>query len=239
MYLAWSIDSSLRGSWNPVRMITNIILIPNKEGAVRLEDFRTISLCHVRYKIISKILVSRIRPLLQNCISEMQGAFLPGRRPSDNLIIAKEVLHVMSQTSWKKTYCALKLDVRKAYDRLSWRFIQECLLRYGFSEVLVQRIMTGISTVTYRVVINGQLSEPVRPNQGLCQGDPLSPYLYILCEEVLTRSFKWLAYLRPTLFPVITPHGDRIPLLQYADDTLLFIRINKKSASLVRKLMNT
>lgn len=54
------------------------ILIPKKEGAVRLDDFRPISLCNVRYKIIAKILVNRLRPLLPRCISPLQGAFVLG-----------------------------------------------------------------------------------------------------------------------------------------------------------------
>ena len=83
---------------------TFIILMP-KESANKLEDYRPISLCNIRYKIISKILANRIRPLLSKCISQVQGAFLPGRRPGDNIIIAKEVIHNMSKANRKKKYC--------------------------------------------------------------------------------------------------------------------------------------
>ena len=157
----------LHGVLEPGMNDTNIILVSKREGAVRLENFWPISLFNVRYKIISKILVGCIRPLLKHCISDMQGAFLPRRRPFNNLIIAKEVIHMMSDTSRRKEYCAVKLDVRKVYNRLSWHFIHSRLLHYGFSETMVQRIMTCISTVSYRVVIDGHMSDHVTPSQGL------------------------------------------------------------------------
>lgn len=85
--------------------------------------------------------------------------------------------------------------------------------------------------VSYQVVVNGHLSELIQPQQGLRQGDPLSPYTYIICGEALTRMVTALATRRPALFPTIAPRGDRIPILQYVDDVLLFIRASRKAAS--------
>lgn len=102
------------GTFAPNLNETSIILIAKKDGAHKLSDFRPISLRNVTYKIISKLLVTRLRPLLNKCISRSQGAFLPGRRAADNNIIAKELLHSMSKIRHKKKYCAIKLDVQKA-----------------------------------------------------------------------------------------------------------------------------
>lgn len=102
---------------------TFIILIPKKDGANKLEDFRSINLCNVRNKIIAKIFVIRIRPLLAKCISPVQGAFLPSKRTKENIIIVKVVLHVMSQPHRKKKYCPIKVAIKKAYDSLSWAFL--------------------------------------------------------------------------------------------------------------------
>lgn len=144
------------GGLDPSSNGTFIVPILKKEGVQKLEDFRPISLCNVRYKIISKILVNRIRPLLSKCISPTQGAFMLGKCPVENIIIAKEVLHVMSQPHRKKKFCAVKVDVHKAYDSLLWDFLQVCLRRYGFFDLVTNRLMTCVSSVHFQVLINGQ-----------------------------------------------------------------------------------
>ena len=70
----------------------------------------------------------------------MQGAFLPSKRPADNIAVAKEVLQLMRKIKGKKKHCAVKLDVSRAYDTLSWSFLREGLLQYGFSKLVVQRL---------------------------------------------------------------------------------------------------
>ena len=97
---------------------TLITLIPKCSNPESLANFRPISLCNFVYKIISKVLVAKIRPLLNNLIFPIQTAFVLGRRGVDNVVIAQELLYTMDRMKGKEGYIAVKVDLKKAYDRL-------------------------------------------------------------------------------------------------------------------------
>jgi hypothetical protein len=105
---------------------TTIVLIPKKDDPAELKDFRPISLCNVIFKVVSKCLVNRLRPLLQDIIAPMQSAFIPGRLITDNALIAFECIHaIQTGPVARRKFCAYKLDMAKAYDRVDWRFLGE------------------------------------------------------------------------------------------------------------------
>lgn len=83
------------------------------------------------------------------CISTAQAGFVPGKRTAENVIIAKEVTAMMGQNRRKKKFCAPKLDIHKAYDTVSWPFLETCLNQMGFPQAFVQLLMSCVSTVTY------------------------------------------------------------------------------------------
>ncbi|CAL9009540.1 unnamed protein product [Prunus brigantina] len=117
---------------NPINH-TNIALIPENNNPETVDHFRPISLCNVAYKVITKIIISRLKPILAKCISPNQGAFARGRSIFDNILIAHELFCDFKR---KKSSCgamALKLDLEKAYDLLDWNYIRACLLRFGFT----------------------------------------------------------------------------------------------------------
>ena len=130
--------------------------------------FRPISLCNVIYKLISKVLVNRLKSLLPSIVSENQSAFQARRVITDNILMAFETLHYMkTQQNGSTGFMALKLDISKAYGRVEWSFL-ECLLRkLGFHNRWVDLMMECITTVSYSILINGETSQTIYPSRGL------------------------------------------------------------------------
>ena len=201
-------------------------------------DYRPIALCNVYYNIISKILTKRLQPLLSDIISETQFAFVPGRAISDNVLITQEVLHYLKTSdAQKRCSMAVKTDMSKAYDRLEWDFIQLVLRRVGFHQKVINWIMQCVSTVTYSFLINGSPRGRVTPSRGIRQGDPLSPYIFILCSEVLSDlcnkaqeegSFKGVRVARGC---------PRLNHLLFADDTMFFLRASKDNSETLSRIL--
>ena len=118
-------------------------------------------------------------------VSPLQTAFVPGRKGLDNMIIVQELIHTMSTKKGSQEYMAIKIDLKKAYDRLEWHFIQDVLNLYNLPQDTIKLIMSCISGSSISVLFNGGQLDPFLPSRGIRQGDPLSPYLFILCMEVL------------------------------------------------------
>lgn len=144
---------------------TFITLIPKVPNPERISDFRPISLCNVIYKIISKTIANRLKPILNSIISETQSAFIAGRLITDNILIAFESLHHMKTTcTGKKGFMAMKLDMSKAYDRVEWVFLEKILLKMGFSSAWVGLIMECIITVSFSIHVNGEPKGMIVPS---------------------------------------------------------------------------
>ena len=115
---------------------TEIVLIPKVKNPESMSQFKPISLCNFVYKVISKVMVNRLKPYLGELISENQSAFVVGRQIHDNILITQETFHYMRLKKKSKKYeIALKIDMNKAYDWVEWDFLEEVKGRIGFNDI--------------------------------------------------------------------------------------------------------
>jgi hypothetical protein len=157
---------------------------------------------------------------------------LSGRLISDNTLIAFETFHHLKHnTNKKKGYVGIKLDMAKAYDRLEWDFIHTTLTTMGFPNNLVQTIMKCVSSVTFSILVNGQPSQSFKPNRGIRQGDPLSPYLFILCADVFSNMISDKQNQSLINGLAIAQNAPKISHLFFADDSLIFCKANKEEVA--------
>ncbi|XP_074288026.1 uncharacterized protein LOC141613185 [Silene latifolia] len=228
----------LRGDAMPTEFNkTNIVLILKKKAPDKVSDFRPISLCNVVYKLVSKVLANRLKLFLSDIVSENQSAFTPGRMISDNVLIAFELFHYMKNSRSAEGFMAIKLDMAKAYDRIEWEFLERVLIVMGFDSNWIARVMACVTTVSFSVLINGTPSRQFTPSRGLRQGDPLSPYLFILCAEVLS----WLmrrAVENNSLHGIrIVPRAPFVSHLLFADDSIFFVKATVEEADVVTSIL--
>ena len=111
---------------------TNFTLIPKINSPSRLFDFRSISLCNVVYKLVSKVIANRLKNILPQIISENQSAFLSERLITDNVLVTFELMHYLEhKKEGKENFMAVKLNMSKAYDRVEWGFIEKVMEKNG------------------------------------------------------------------------------------------------------------
>ncbi|XP_071739002.1 uncharacterized protein [Rutidosis leptorrhynchoides] len=112
---------------------TLLALIPKVDTPNKVSDFRPIACCNVLYKGISKIIIERIKNGLHKVVSLNQSAFVPGRSIQDNILLTQELLRGYGRAIGPKR-CAMKIDIQKAYDKVSWSFLRDILVKFGFLE---------------------------------------------------------------------------------------------------------
>lgn len=218
---------------------TNLVLIPKLPAPELLSHFRPISLCNFCLKIITKILANRLKTILDRVVTPHQFAFIPGRLIQDSIIVAHEAFHHPKiNRRGSKFDMAISLDFNKAYDRVEWNFLEAVLRRMGFHDTWVHWVMQTVTTVKFSVFANGAKRANVTPSRGLRQGDPLSPYLFLLVIDVLSKLL--IQGVSGNLFTGIKlgTHCPTISHLFFADDAIVFAKASKEECGQLLKILD-
>jgi hypothetical protein len=216
---------------------TYICLIPKIPNPTQASDLRPISLCNVTLKIVTETIANRLKTILPDIISPNQSAFLHGRLITDNTLMAHEIFHFFSHSQNKKGFVGIKTDMAKAYDRVEWEFLQATMTSMGFPSNLITIIMKCVTTVSFSILLNGVPTKSFYPKRGLRQGDPLSPYLFIICADVLSNLLI-KAQEENRIKGVKVAHGaPELTHLLFADDSLIFCRANDEEVKQVSNII--
>jgi len=213
----------------------NIIdLIPKTNKADTVEQFRPIAIANFKFKVISKILANRLSTIMLAISSIQQRGFIKGRIIKDCICLTSEVINVLH----KKTFggnLALKVDMAKAFDTINWIFLLKVLKTFGFNDLFCSWIKTILESAKMSIAINGKLHGYFSCSRGVRQGDPLSPLLFCLAEEVLSRSLTKLVKEGKLKLIQGSRNNPAPSHILYVDDIMVFC---KGSASNIQNLID-
>ena len=216
-----------------------LVLIAKVAKPEKITQFRPISLCNVLFKIITKTMVGRLKGVIDKLVGPHQASFIPGRLSVDNIVVVQEAVHSMRRKKGVKGWMLLKLDLEKAYDKIRWDFLEDTLVVAGFSEQWVSWIMQCVSGPSMNLLWNGGKTEAFKPLRGLRQGDPLSPYLFVLCMERLCHMIN-RSILDKKWKPIsICRGGPKLSHICFADDLILFAEASVSQIRIIQTVLET
>lgn len=218
--------------WNS----TAVTLIRKKPSASKISEFRPISCCNTLYKVISKLLANRLKQILPSIISNSQSAFIPGRSLAENVLLATELV---AGYNWKNISkrAMLKVDLQKAFDTVNWDFVLNTVKALNFPTSFVNLIKQCLTTTSFSISINGELCGYFKGTRGLRQGDPLSPYLFVLVMEVFCRMLNENYSAGLIGFHPKAEHP-QVTHLAFADDIMVFFDGSKDSLENIAKTLH-
>ena len=187
-----------------------------------IQNWRPISLLNVSYKIASGCIANRIKTILPSIINSDQSGFMSGRFSGDNIRLLYDILN--SSLEHKKTGLLLLIDFEKAFDSVAWSFIKKSLVYFNFKNNIIQWVETFYNNIKSTVIVNNSPTPWFPIQRGCRQGDPISPYIFLICGEILANMIRQSEHIKGySLFE------REIKISQYADDTSLFLDGSKDS----------
>ncbi|KAL9674773.1 hypothetical protein QQ045_002972 [Rhodiola kirilowii] len=198
---------------------------------------RPISLVNSIYKLLAKCLAKRLSEVLPHLISQNQTAFIANRSILDGIMVTNELIHALK--SEKGAALIIKLDFRRAYDSVSWEYLESIQKCMGFGFTWRKWMKECYSTVKLAVLVNGSPTKFFPLERGLRQGDPLSPFLFLLAAEGLSRIFNKASEAGKFEGVAWTETGERITHLQFADDTIIFCKAEWSEVQNLKRILQS
>lgn len=199
-----------------------LCLTPKKSDPLYLKNWRPLSLLNQDYKILAKLVAERIKITLPYLINQDQTGFLKGRYIGHNIVTIFDIVHHTEAQDIPAIL--ISIDFEKAFDKLEWSFISKCLDHFGFPYNIKKWFQILYTNIKNSVKNNGWHSDYFNLGRGVRQGCPLSPYLFILCAEILAMQIRANNNIKG-----IIAGTKEYKILQYADDTQLFTLFDKNS----------
>ena len=197
----------------------HIVLLPKKEDATSVGDYRPISLAHSITKLISKLMAARLSSELDSMVSRAQSAFIKKRSFHDNFLYTQNLIRELHRAG--KPTLFLKLDIAKAFDTVRWDFLQEVLQQLGFGARWRAWVSTLLGKSSSSVLLNGVRGQWFKHKTGMRQGDPLSPMLFILAMEPLQLMLN-KATEQGLLSPICNRNA-KLRISLFTDDAAIFL----------------
>ena len=210
-----------------------ITLLPKRDDARNVKDFRPISLVHSFAKLITKILANRLASHLNQMVSTTQSAFIKKRFIQDNFMLVQQTARFLQHQ--KQPRVLIKLDIMKAFDSVSWPFLVEVMKKMGFGVIWCDIICGLLASSSTQVILNGVPGEIISHRRGLRQGDPLSPMLFILVMDVLARMVAKAS--TEGLLQTLATRALSHQISLYADDVVLFLRPTSSDINLILDIL--
>jgi len=213
-----------------------LALVPKKDVPQSLGDYRPVSLIGSLYKILAKVLAARLKEVIGKLIDPIQSAFVPGRFILDGVLIVSELLDLAKRRKDKCFF--LKVDFAKAYDSVSWSYLEYMLRRMGFDNRWVGWMRTCVRSNSISILVNGSPTEEFVAEKGLRQGDPLAPFLFLIAAEGLAGLMRSAVNLG--LFKGFKVNDSLCyNMLQFADDTILLCEGNWDNLWTIKSILRS
>lgn len=209
------------------------MLIPKVEVATDPKEFRPISLIHSFTKLLSKVLAIRLASYIDTLISTAQSAFIKKRCIQDNFMYVRGLARHYHRT--RTPACLIKLDITKAFDSVSWEYLLDLLGRRGFPNSWINWLAALLRTSSSHIMLNGCPGDNFRHLRGLRQGDPLSPYLFILAIDVLNNIFDMATQLGH--LSKLKGRQANLRISMYADDAVIFTNPRREDIACIMDIM--
>ena len=208
-----------------------ITLLYKKGDCEELKNWRPITLLNCDYKIITAVLASRVQKIIGEIVHDNQTGYIKGRLAACNVRLTKDVIEYFMKHC--KTGTIMLVDFTKAFDVLDIQFLNLCLEKFNFGESFRKWITILYSDIISSVLVNGWISKDFKVERGIRQGCPLSSLLFILAAEFLANSVRGNRKVKPI---EIRESDLQMKLLQYADDTLFFVKDEQSLKEILNEL---